>query len=128
MLEFPKVRRKHPTELQSVTYGNTIILEAEFFATPPLTKIRWEKNTNVIYPDSKKFSEDSSKAGIVKLIISNTDFDDSGRYWIKVTNARGSAKEHRDVNVKIKVKKILLYIKVYIYPFDYSLILYNVYK
>lgn len=88
-----------------MTYGNNLILEAEIFAIPSLTKFCWKKDTNVINPDGKKFSEDSSKPGILKLVIRNTDFDDSGTYSITVTNVLGSAKDHRDVNVKIKGKQ-----------------------
>ena len=100
----PKVRLKDPTENQRIIYGNTIVLEAEVFAIPPLTEIRWEKDKKVINPNDKKMSKDYSNKDILKLIIDNADFDDSGTYSITVTNVLDSDEDYTDLNIEVEGK------------------------
>ena len=102
----PKVHINDPNKNQRLIYGDTIILEAEVVATPAITKVHWKKDKGDIKPDGKKFCEDNSSEDVVKLIINDSGFDDSGTYSITVTNVLGSAEDHRDVNIKVKGKEI----------------------
>lgn len=100
MTETPIVTLKIPTQSQSVTYGNTIILEATVDSSPEALNIEWKKNDDTIKSDGRKFIINKSNKAKPTLTIMCLDFDDSGDYAISMTNALGSTNAKICLNVK----------------------------
>lgn len=89
-------------------FGNKILLKANVVSLPLPSGIQWKKNTEQIDVDGIKFSEDLSEEHMVKLVISDLDFDDSGTYSISVTNAIGTNEDQTQIIVKPQGTQVLL--------------------
>lgn len=85
---------------QSVTYGNTINLEATITSIPAPSYIQWKKCETLIHSDGIKYIMQNSNGRYAKLSIRCLDFDDSGEYTISVANALGSDKYDIKIDVK----------------------------
>ena len=88
-------------------FGNKIVLKARIVSLPPPTGIQWRKNNEPIAVDGIKFSEDKTDERMVKLVISDVDFDDSGKYSILVTNAIDSDDDEIQIEIKPQGMHIL---------------------
>lgn len=95
----PDVQLKISPQYEPVTYGNTILIEAQVQSLPPLTGIRWDKDKKVIHADNLKYFENKSDGQNPTLTIERVDFNDSGNYGITITNDLGSAEDHRSIQV-----------------------------
>lgn len=99
---------------QSVTYGNTINLEATIVSLPAPVSIQWGKDGDPIQSDSIKFATDRLDDGTNRLSIRYLEFNDSGKYSVLVTNALGSTYKEID----IVVKGILHPINIFFFTFE----------
>lgn len=91
-------------------FGNKIVLKANIVSLPLPSGIHWRKNKEQIAVDGIKFSEDLSEEHMVKLVISDLDFEDSGTYSILVTNAIGTDDDQTQILVKPQGTHVLLII------------------
>lgn len=72
-------------QLQCVTYGNDITLHATVISSPPTPLIEWKKDDKII-TDGEKFNIKNVERSHSSLSIHCLVFDDSGKYFIYVTN------------------------------------------
>lgn len=86
-------------QLQCVTYGNDITLHATVISSPPTPLIEWEKDDKII-TDGEKFNIKNVDRSHSSLSIHCLDFDDSGKYFIYVTNAFGTTCDEIEINVE----------------------------
>ena len=100
------VKLEDPAPSQPLTFGNKITLKARIVSLPPPTGIQWRKNNEPIAVDGIKYSEDKTEEQMVNLVISDVDFNDSGKYSILVTNAIDSDDDQIHIEVKPKGNKI----------------------
>lgn len=98
--EIPEVALRLVEHQQSVTYGNTINLEATITSIPAPLCIQWKKCGTIIHSDGNKYIMQNSNGRNAKLSIRCLDFDDSGEYTISVANALGAG----EYDIKIDVK------------------------
>lgn len=86
-------------ESQPLKCGYTVILEAIIDSKSKRLSLEWKKDKNCIKDFDKRILKDYSDKYNPKLVIRHVRLEDSGKYSVIVSNSKGIATDHRQIEI-----------------------------